>query len=207
MPEARHATRADVPALAQALARAFRTDPVWRWMVPSDERWQAHATRVFDAELRNRLKAGHTYTTDDLAGAAVWAPPGFWRGPLTDLLRAVPATAALIGPKVVRGLGLLHAMDKAHPRNEHWYLAVLGTDPDQQGRGVGASVLAPVLDRCDRDGAGAYLESSNPANVPFYERHGFRVTGQIRAGDRPPLDSMWREPASDRGSPSSTSTA
>ncbi|MBS1844280.1 MAG: hypothetical protein JST53_07675 [Actinobacteria bacterium] len=39
-------------------------------------------------------------------------------------------------------------------------MATVGTDPAAQGRGLGTAVLAPVLDECDRDGVGAFLESS-----------------------------------------------
>ena len=40
----------------------------------------------------------------------------------------------------------------------------------------------------------AYLESSNPKNVPLYERHGFEVAGVIEAADYPPIIPMMRSP-------------
>jgi hypothetical protein len=53
-----------------------------------------------------------------------------------------------------------------------------------------------VLERCDRDGVPAYLESSKERNVVLYERHGFRVVEQLRLPkDGPPIWRMWREPA------------
>lgn len=191
----RHALRADVADLGRALAEAFRTDPVWRWVVPDDARWEARAAAAFAAEVAVKLRAGHAYTTDARAGVALWAPPGHWRDPVLDQLRVAPAMGLLVGPRNVRrGLGVLRATEAAHPREEHWYLAFLGTHPDHQGRGVASALLAPVLRRCDLDGTPAYLESSNPDNVAFYERHGFRVTGQVSSGGGPPLDLMWREP-------------
>ena len=49
------------------------------------------------------------------------------------------------------------------------------------------------LDRCDAEHAPAYLESSNPANVPYYQRFGFEVTGEIVLPDGgPSLVPMWR---------------
>ena len=50
-----------------------------------------------------------------------------------------------------------------------------------------------ALARCDRDGKAAFLESSNPKNVSFYERHGFEVLGRIQVGTSPTLFPMLRK--------------
>jgi hypothetical protein len=55
-------------------------------------------------------------------------------------------------------------------------------------------MMAPVLEQCDRDGLGAYLESSAERNIDFYARHGFRVTDERRLPRGPRLWPMWREP-------------
>jgi hypothetical protein len=51
-----------------------------------------------------------------------------------------------------------------------------------------------VLDRCDREGLGAYLESSKEKNIPYYQRFGFTVTGEITLPDGPNVWPMWRDP-------------
>lgn len=195
MPRARLVTKADVEPLGPALARAFSTDPLWRWIVADDQRWDDRAPAMFSHEVGGRLRLGHSYTTDDRAGVALWAPPGRWRTTGLDVLHAALPIARLVGAGGARrGLGVLRATERAHPKADHWYLALLGTHPDHQGRGVASALLAPVLERCDLDGVGAYLESSNPANVAFYQRHGFHVTGEVAPGGSPPLALMWRDP-------------
>jgi ribosomal protein S18 acetylase RimI-like enzyme len=85
-------------------------------------------------------------------------------------------------------------IERHHPVLPHYYLSVIGTDPDQQGGGIGSALLAPVLSRCDSEGVAAYLESSKESNVGFYARHGFTVTDKVELPDGPPLWFMWREP-------------
>ena len=93
------------------------------------------------------------------------------------------------------GLRFQSAMRKHRPQTPHWYLGILGTHPDHQGRGYGSAALQPGLQRCDEDGVAAYLESSKEANLPFYERHGFRVLEELRpVAAAPPIWKMSREP-------------
>jgi GNAT superfamily N-acetyltransferase len=64
-----------------------------------------------------------------------------------------------------------------------------------QGRGFGAALLRPILERCDAEQVPAYLEASTPRNRALYERHGFKVVEECRyASDGPPMWRMWREP-------------
>ncbi|MCU1279346.1 MAG: hypothetical protein JWM53_2892, partial [bacterium] len=76
----------------------------------------------------------------------------------------------------------------------HYYLFAIGTTPEQQGRGVGSALLAPMLARCDAEKLPAYLESSTPTNLPFYRRHGFVATGELRFGDGVVVTPMRRDP-------------
>jgi hypothetical protein len=45
----------------------------------------------------------------------------------------------------------------------------------------------------DRDGVGAYLESSKESNVDYYARFGFRVTEEVRLPRGPRVWLMWRD--------------
>jgi GNAT superfamily N-acetyltransferase len=86
------------------------------------------------------------------------------------------------------------AMREAHPHEPHWYLNVVSTLPDRQGQGLGATVLQPVLARCDAEGVPAYLESTNPRNRTLYRRQGFVDMDEILLPDGPSMLQMWRDP-------------
>ena len=66
------------------------------------------------------------------------------------------------------------------------------TDPQGQGKGVGNALVRSGRERCDREGENAYLECLEPL-VPYYERFGFEITGEIEMPEEVPDQvSMWR---------------
>lgn len=47
--------------------------------------------------------------------------------------------------------------------------------------------MSACLARVDQDHLPAYLDSTNPRNVPFFQRHGLDVTGERQVGHSPPI--------------------
>ena len=186
----------DVPALTEGLVRAFADDPVANFMFAGERRRRRGLHSFFTSQMRRQyLPGGHVYTTEDLAGAAIWGAPDRHRNGLAELAQLLPTAPFLVSTRTVAALRLLFEVDGLHPKEPHWYLATLGTAPEHQGRGVGAALLQPVLARADEDGMPAYLESSKERNVPFYSRFGFEVVEELRSHPgNPPLWRMWREP-------------
>ncbi|HLM64690.1 MAG TPA: GNAT family N-acetyltransferase [Acidimicrobiales bacterium] len=195
MVEARPANGTDLAPLSEALARAFHDDPVMTWMFGDGEAARSRRLRrFFRSQAERHRKHGEVLTGAGNEGGAFWDPPEGWKTSWIDLLRAAPVLVPALGPRLRRCLAGLELIERAHPRGPHWYLAMLGTDPVHQGKGVGRALLEPILDRCDAEGLGAYLESSKERNVPYYQRFGFTVTGQLDLPHGPPLWPMWREP-------------
>jgi len=195
-PAVRLATEADVPALATMLARAFYDDPVASWAWRPDELRLKALERFQATRIRQLLGEEGVWTNDELTSAALWATPGRWRASLRETAAIVPC---FLRPRLLARLPLVALgwmdLERKHPADpQHWYLAVLGTDPDAQGRGLGTAVLRRVLEQCDEDGVGAFLESSKERNVDYYARHGFRVVEEVRLVRGPTMWKMWRDP-------------
>jgi GNAT superfamily N-acetyltransferase len=192
--EVRRARSEEIDALATTLSRAFDDDPLTVWLFPHDRARRRRLPRFFRALLRVALPLGEVYAADDRRCAAIWNPPGtFPMGWATDT-RLGLLTAALVGPRIVSRAAGLAQFASHHPRERHWYLQMLGTDPSWQGHGAGSAILGPVLERCDEQGERVYLESSKKRNIPFYERHGFTVSDEIQVPRGPVVWAMWREP-------------
>jgi ribosomal protein S18 acetylase RimI-like enzyme len=177
-------------AVFAILALAFSGDPASRWTWPEAKAYLEafpHFATAFGGaafEKGSALRVGS-------AGAALWLPPG--TGPDEEalnglMMRTADAATAVDGPQ------LMQQMASYHPKEPHWYLPLLGVDPAHQNKGVGGALLRHVTDRCDRDGVLAYLESSNPRNIPLYERHGFEILGRAQSGRSPVITPMLRKP-------------
>ena len=190
------ANRADAGPLAASLARAFYDDPVISFLVPNEATRRKRSAQFFEAAFTvQHMPHGACYTDTDRAGGALWDPPGHWQMSVRQIIQGSPKLIGAFGLNVPRALRVLSTVERQHPRAPHWYLAVLGTEPIHQGKGIGSALLRPVLERCDRDGTPAYLESSKKSNIAFYRRHGFEVTGEIPLpGGGPPVWPMWRDP-------------
>lgn len=178
------------------LGPAFVDDPLFAWLVRGSQR-ERRLTATFTAfaSTAARTPAARLLATPEHSAAAVWLPPGGWRAGPREFLRTAPGLAAAFRGGLVRGLRVQAAVERHHLREPHWYLEALGALPHARGTGVGGRVLQPVLDQCDETRLPAYLESSNPRNWSFYERHGF-VRGTllpVPAGC-PVLMPMRREP-------------
>lgn len=189
--------KADIRHLAGTLGRAFYDDPVMRWMLPDDRRRAGGLGRMFAAMTRHHFLAGGgvevALGSDGIGAAALWDPPGRWRQSPLEELRMMPGFLLAMGTGARRGRQISELMKERHPEEPHWYLGVIGSDPSVRGGGFGRALMQYRLDRVDAEHAPAYLESSNPDNIPYYQRFGFEVTEEVSLpGGGPTMWLMWR---------------
>lgn len=190
----RAATGADAARIATALAAAFADDPVFRWLSPDDGRRRAMLPAFFGVHADAHLRHGEVETDERVAGAALWAAPG------VEPLGAEPEYAQrldhIVGGVEGERLAIIDELFEEHaPREPHAHLQFLGVRPERRGLGLGGALMAPGLERLDRDGVPVYFEATSDQNRAFYERHGFRAHGAIPLPDGPSLWRMWRDPA------------
>jgi ribosomal protein S18 acetylase RimI-like enzyme len=198
-PQARPARKDDVRELSRTLARAFYDDPVMTWLLPDAKGRTGHVYRLFATMTRHHhLARGGVEVACDgpgIGAAALWDPPNQWQETRRGQLAMTPTFIRVFGLRSMRGRAVQELMKRAHPEEPRWYLAVIGSDPSVRGQGSGQALMRSRLDRCDAEYCPAYLESTKPENVPYYERFGFTVTREIKLPDGgPPLWAMWRPP-------------
>ncbi len=187
----RAARREDEAAVINVILLAFATDPLARWVAPDPVKYLGVMPAFMLAFGGNGFAHNSVDIVGDGLGAAMWLPPGI--EPDSERMEAVMAgnVQESVLPDLAR---VSEEMEKSHPDEPHWYLPLIGVDPVLQGRGIGSVLMRHALERADADGVPAYLESSNPRNIPLYEQHGFEVIRTIQVGSAPPVVPMMRRP-------------
>jgi ribosomal protein S18 acetylase RimI-like enzyme len=173
------------------LTLAFAADPVMRWLFPDPTRYLTSFPELAWLTGQDAFAGGTVDRATGGVGAALWVSPGT-ELPEDDLAGLLMRSVDPDRHEVA--FAFLTQVEEHHPTDPHWYLPFIGVEPREQGRGHGSALLRAGLARGDRDGLPAYLEASSARNRVLYERHGFEVVAEIRAGDSPPLWPMIRAP-------------
>ncbi|MCU1396706.1 MAG: putative acetyltransferase [Ilumatobacteraceae bacterium] len=167
----RKATDADMTRLCRTAMHAFADDPVMRWFWPDDADYYAGDGEIMRLLFRRWLAYDTTFTTDDCVAVAAFVPPN------PPVIEFEPEQPVVMPPDelLARFTAIGPILRENTPPQPHWYLNLLGTHPHWQRQGLGAMVMAPIFETCDREGLPLYLETETVANVAYYSHHGFAV--------------------------------
>lgn len=186
--EIRVASPCDMDDVAAIMNRGFLADPTVLWSASGRDFEPVHG-RFVELCARPAFDVGGVHLLGDLAGAAIWYPPGVE----LDVAEMEPFLRQALRPdRIEPFFALLEACAEFRPAERYWELELLAVDPVHQGRGLGGKLLEHGLAISDGEGAAVYLESSNPANLDFYRRHGFELLSEVQLPGTPKRFPMLR---------------
>ena len=192
---ARAAAWADADALSATMARAFHDDPLICFILDDPATRAAKMPLLFKLLFKLGLPHGACDVTDGYEAAALWRPPNQWSIPIWQYLVNGGAFLSLFGVRGAgRVMGIMDLIEKHHPREPHWYLQAIGTDPAKQGKGFGGVIIRRQLASADAAHQPAYLESSKASNIPIYQAFGFEAMEELTLPGGPTIWPMWRAP-------------
>lgn len=190
--EIRPALHSEADRFAATLTLALCADPVVRWAMPDANQHMNTLMPLVGAFGGDAaMDQGTAYVIGDFKGAIIWLAPGVHTN--DDELGEIFAKN-LDEPHLSEVYSLFEAMADYHPSEPHWYLPLIGVDPAYQRQGLGSALLHHAVAVCDETRTLAYLESTSPASLSLYQRHGFEVIGEIVAASSPPMFPMVRKP-------------
>jgi ribosomal protein S18 acetylase RimI-like enzyme len=186
---------------AAMLGRAFVDDPLIKAILPPIQDGPERARRMgqmFTVALASQRGSGQPVMGvlhEGRVGAAAIIEqadkPPTSASIVLHGLALLPALVQATGMGGVRrAVTALDVLSRNRPPQPHLYLNVLGVEPILQGRHFGVTLLDWLRAQTElrSDLIGVYLETAKEANVSYYSRMGYRVTGEIY-----PLGvHMWR---------------
>jgi GNAT superfamily N-acetyltransferase len=162
--------------VAAIMDKGFEADPTLNWVGTKRDFVTLHHKFV-EMCAKPACSRGGVHVFAELSGASIWYPPGVG---LDGAELAKVFSKVDQQDRVVSFFGLLEACEAFTPNTPYWQLELLVVDPDHQGKGRGASLLAYGLQICDDQRTPVYLEFSNPGNLSFYRRHGFELLAEVQ---------------------------
>jgi ribosomal protein S18 acetylase RimI-like enzyme len=183
--------KSDIPKAVAMLSRSFAGDPFVGRLITGNNRRPSDFDRVTRCLLHYAIVRGEVYAVSpNLEGVVVWFPPSRVAPSVWDMVRfgaiLLPFSLSWRSSRLVLAYERYAAtLRKQLLREPHWYLQLLGVDPNCQGRGCAGVLLRHVLTRLDRERLPSFLETMNEKNVALYENFGFRV---LQASEIPGSD-------------------
>ena len=167
------------------LSKAFKDDPFNTYAFPDPEERAKKMPYAYQFLLRYYISYGRCYiTSPKVEGVAVWIHSNNLR---TSFWRMIISGA--IWPAVKMGMDtskrmqvLTNYIEKKHRQlvpDKHWYLFLIGVDPEYQGKGYASKLLNGMLSEIDKEGLSCYLETEVKKNVPIYQHFGFDVIDEF----------------------------
>ena len=180
----RRAQSGDVGAAVAALGDAFAEDPLMLYLFRDNpEGIRAGAMEFFSILIRARIALGApAYVLqqgEDVLGAVMGydASRPKWPEAFTEEMSRLEASL----PGFAERIGVYGELAELHePREDHYYLGVIGVHPSLQGKGAGKALLDAFCEpsHADPKSHGVYLETASSSSREFYYRNGFELRGE-----------------------------
>jgi ribosomal protein S18 acetylase RimI-like enzyme len=197
-------TLADVDAAGALLGRAFQDNPAYRAILPhlSDDARAAAVARVkrgFAAASVRYQDARAIWKDGHMLGVSLVCTPGQYPHRAAAFLHQAPGCVTTGWTGIRNFLRVDRYITRRHLRGPHYYLFVLGVEPEAQGRGLGKALLRDLSARADAHGLPCYLETDKPTSVKLYQSAGYEVVTEEVVRGVPGLH-MWTMKRSGRDS-------
>jgi ribosomal protein S18 acetylase RimI-like enzyme len=172
----------DLPRASSVLGHAFEHDPDLAVIIrPDREGRRKKILSLFKCFVKLALLNGEAYApSSGIEGVSMWFHSSKIRTTFIASLRAgfLSLLKTLHREELSKLQTYGQEIETYHHElisEEHWYLNVIGVDPDHRRKGHARSMLEGMLSRIDEEGLPCFLDTNSEENIAIYEKFGFAV--------------------------------
>ncbi len=171
---------ADDKRVADILTEAFADNQSVNYVVRQDRHRLKRIRRLMQYAVATGHDFGEVWLSDDRTACAITVLPDQKRFTVAAARRDVRLAIAATGlGNVYRTLRREAQIKAAHPDSPFCHLWFVGVARAAQGQGKGSRLLQTVMDHYHAQQRPIYLETSTRRNLPWYQRFGFEVYGEL----------------------------
>lgn len=176
-----HIQKRDINKAAQLLGRSFIDYPLFKCVLP-DYQYRAKKVRhFFNFLIKFGLRNGEVIAPSNrIEGISIWINSSNVKSSLFDILRsgfiALMFNTDFKSIRRFTQFGLKKKEIRSNVVKDPYYLLdVIGVDPRFQKQGLARLMIETKLYEFDKLKMPCYLETSNAANIKYYEKLGFNL--------------------------------
>ncbi|MBW4572930.1 MAG: GNAT family N-acetyltransferase [Tolypothrix carrinoi HA7290-LM1] len=190
-------SQTQIQKTAQILTQGFIDDPSFALIFGENANKFQALNAFFELFVTDAMERGEIITAPEEQGACIWYPAEVeifneqFEQILTEIISTISDFCGWESGK--RFEELIKKVGASEPEAPHCEVFFIALKPEARGKGIGESLLKPVLNYADTKKFGCYLVSYNSRNISFYKRYGFQEFCPIQISDSYSMTGMWRD--------------
>lgn len=191
-------TKADKPLFVSLMSRTFAQDTLFLHLFGDSKldrkakhRIKAFVSFMFDKSFLLHEEVWGYFENESLIGTYVVEKPHAsklqnMKGILL-IVRMIPLFFQLSGQTLHLLNSYMRVTRSSAPLFTHHYLIMIGVSPEEQGKGIGKSLLQHLINtvKADKKSQGIALDTENKENVDLYRRFGFTLSREAQMDNMP----------------------
>jgi GNAT superfamily N-acetyltransferase len=177
------ANYSDRELIVDILSQSFDDNQSVNYIIRQDSRRKERIRRLIEYSFDVCYWYGKVYLSDDKNGCVLIVLPEKKKTSLRSIWLDVKLMIHCLGfSNIMKALSREAKIKKLQSDVPMYYLWFIGVTCDQQGKGIGGTLMNEVIKESESDGKIICLETSTLLNIPWYQKFGFTIYNELDLG-------------------------
>jgi GNAT superfamily N-acetyltransferase len=171
-----NAQRKDKTRIIEILCQSFQNDPAINYILGSNVNHNKKMKQLMAYSFEFGLANGKVEISEDKNSVAIWKSSNSKKMTINLFYESILFFFAFGWSGIKRISAMEKKIAAFYPDKTIFnYLWILGTNPNEQGKGYGTAILSKAINKYEQDKVPLYLETSTDSNLKYYQRKRFEL--------------------------------